>query len=71
LPERQRLVVFLRCYADLEYRQIAEVVGIETGTVSATFSAAHAALRKTTAELTTRAASQGGDYTNGSKKLSP
>jgi RNA polymerase sigma factor (sigma-70 family) len=45
LPERQRLAVFLRYYADLEYRAIAEILGIETGTVSATLSAAHAALR--------------------------
>jgi RNA polymerase sigma-70 factor, ECF subfamily len=47
LPERQRLVVFLRYYADLDYRTIAEVVGIEVGTVSATLHAALAALRKT------------------------
>lgn len=45
LPERQRLVVFLRYYADLEYRQIAVALGIEVGTVSATLSNAHAALR--------------------------
>src|SRR4051812_23740798 len=32
LPERQRLVVFLRYYADLDYRTIADVLGIETGT---------------------------------------
>src|SRR5436305_3662998 len=36
LPERQRLAVFLRYYADLDYRAIAEVLGVETGTVSAT-----------------------------------
>ena len=45
LPERQRLVVFLRYYADLEYREIAYALGIEVGTVSATLHAAHAALR--------------------------
>ena len=45
LPERQRLVVFLRYYADLDYRQIATALGIEVGTVSATLSAAHASLR--------------------------
>jgi RNA polymerase sigma-70 factor (ECF subfamily) len=45
LPERQRLVIFLRYYADLEYRQIAVALGIEVGTVSATLSNAHAALR--------------------------
>jgi RNA polymerase sigma factor (sigma-70 family) len=45
LPERQRLVVFLRYFADLEYREIAEALEIETGTVSATLHAAHATLR--------------------------
>ena len=45
LPERQRLAVFLRYYAGLGYREIAEVLEIEVGTVSATLSAAHAALR--------------------------
>ena len=42
LPERQRLVLFLRFYADLDYRSIAEAAGVEVGTVSATL---HAALR--------------------------
>jgi RNA polymerase sigma factor (sigma-70 family) len=46
LPERQREALFLRYYADLEYRAIAEVLGIEVGTVSATLSAAHQTLRK-------------------------
>jgi RNA polymerase sigma-70 factor (ECF subfamily) len=45
LPERQRLVVFLRYFADLEYREIATALGIETGTVSATLYAAHESLR--------------------------
>ncbi|MGA9761332.1 MAG: sigma-70 family RNA polymerase sigma factor [Gaiellaceae bacterium] len=45
LPERQRLVVFLRYYADLDYGAIATALGIKTGTVSATLNAAHAALR--------------------------
>jgi RNA polymerase sigma factor (sigma-70 family) len=45
LPERQRLAVFLRYYADLDYRRIAEVLGLETGTVSATLHAAHRSLR--------------------------
>jgi len=45
LPERQRLVVFLRYYADLDYRGIAVALGVEIGTISATLSAAHAALR--------------------------
>jgi RNA polymerase sigma factor (sigma-70 family) len=46
LPERQREALFLRYYADLEYRAIADLLGIEVGTVSATLSAAHQALRK-------------------------
>ena len=46
LPERQRLVVFLRYFADLEYREIATALGVETGTVSATLHAAHAKLRE-------------------------
>jgi RNA polymerase sigma-70 factor (ECF subfamily) len=46
LPERQRLVAFLRYYADLEYEGIASVLGIAPGTVAATLNAAHAALRE-------------------------
>lgn len=45
LPERQRLIVFLRYFADLDYQTIARVAGIRTGTVSATLSAAHDSLR--------------------------
>jgi len=45
LPERQRTAVFLRYYADLDYAAIGEALGVSTGTVSATLSAAHAALR--------------------------
>jgi RNA polymerase sigma factor (sigma-70 family) len=41
LPERQRLAVFLRYYADLDYAAIAVALGIERGSVSATLSAAH------------------------------
>jgi RNA polymerase sigma-70 factor (ECF subfamily) len=45
LPERQRLTLFLRYYADLDYVSIAEVLGVAPGTVAATLHAAHAALR--------------------------
>lgn len=45
LPERQRLVLFLRYYADLEYTAIAEALGITAGTVGATLNAARASLR--------------------------
>lgn len=46
LPERQRLVVFLRYFADLDYRSIATALDVEVGTVSATLATAHAALRR-------------------------
>jgi RNA polymerase sigma factor (sigma-70 family) len=51
LPERQRMAVFLRYYADLDYRSIAVALEIEVGTVSATLSAAHAALRRELKEV--------------------
>jgi RNA polymerase sigma factor (sigma-70 family) len=51
LPERQRLVLFLRYYADLDYRQIAEALAIETGTVGATLNHAHAAIRRALEEV--------------------
>jgi RNA polymerase sigma factor (sigma-70 family) len=50
LPERQRLVLFLRVYADLDYRAIAEAVGIKEGTVAATLNAAHQRLRELLSE---------------------
>jgi RNA polymerase sigma factor (sigma-70 family) len=51
LPERQRLVLFLRYYADLDYRAIAEVLAINPGTVGATLHAARAALRRSCKEV--------------------
>jgi RNA polymerase sigma factor (sigma-70 family) len=45
LPERQRLALFLRYYADLDYAAIAEALGITRGTVSATLHAAHSNLQ--------------------------
>ncbi|HKC78014.1 MAG TPA: sigma-70 family RNA polymerase sigma factor [Gaiellaceae bacterium] len=45
LPERQRHALFLRYYADLDYAAIAAALGVRRGTVSATLSHAHAALR--------------------------
>jgi RNA polymerase sigma factor (sigma-70 family) len=45
LTERQRLVVFLRYYADLSYDQIATALDVRPGTVAATLNAAHAVLR--------------------------
>ncbi len=46
LPERQRLAVYLRYYAELDYRSMAAVMGVEVGTVSATLAAAHSNVRK-------------------------
>jgi RNA polymerase sigma factor (sigma-70 family) len=51
LPERQRLVLFLRHYADLDYETIAAALGIQRGTVAASLHAAHGALRRTITEV--------------------
>ena len=51
LPERQRLALFLRYYADLDYDAIATALGIKPGTVAATLHAAHAALRRQLLEV--------------------
>lgn len=46
LPERQRLVLFLRYYADLSYEEIAAVVGMSSGTVGPTLASAQTSLRQ-------------------------
>ena len=51
LPERQRLAVFLRYYADLDYRSIAAALDVRPGTVGATLNAAHASLRRLLQEV--------------------
>ena len=51
LPERQRLVVFLHYYADLDYRTIASALAIQEGTVGATLTTARAALRSSLMEV--------------------
>jgi RNA polymerase sigma-70 factor (ECF subfamily) len=51
LPERQRVMVFLRYFAGLDYRSVAEALEVEVGTVSATLAAAHAALRRSLQEV--------------------
>lgn len=51
LPERQRLVVFLRYYADLDYSTIAAALGIQEATVGATLTAARATLRNSLTEV--------------------
>jgi RNA polymerase sigma factor (sigma-70 family) len=45
LPERQRVVLFLRYYADLDYRAIAAALDIAPGTVAASLNAAHSKLK--------------------------
>jgi len=51
LPERQRLAVFLRYYADLSYTQIADVIGVSPGTVAASLNTAHGELRRQLQEV--------------------
>lgn len=46
LPERQRLVLFLRYYADLDYGAIAQALEISPGTVGATLTSARSALEQ-------------------------
>jgi len=53
LSERQRITLFLRYYADLDYRAIASVLEVSEGTVGATLSAAHGALRRRFEEVRT------------------
>jgi RNA polymerase sigma-70 factor (ECF subfamily) len=53
LPEQQRLAVFLRYYADLDYRSIAAVLGVERGTVGPTLAAAHRTIRRNLEEVLT------------------
>jgi len=51
LPERQRLALFLRYYADLDYATIAKALGTAPGTVAAALHAAHETLRQTLQEV--------------------
>jgi RNA polymerase sigma-70 factor (ECF subfamily) len=51
LPERQRLALFLRYYADLDYRTIADTLDIAIGTVGVTLSTAHTKLRELLEEV--------------------
>lgn len=52
LPERQRLMLFLRYYGDLDYQTIAQAAGVRVGTVGAELHAAHATLRQRLKEAT-------------------
>jgi RNA polymerase sigma factor (sigma-70 family) len=51
LPERQRLALFLRYYADLDYEAIATALQVSSGTVGATLNAAHTSLRRLLQEV--------------------
>lgn len=53
LPERQRLVLFLRFYADMDYRTIAELLDLSEGTVGASLNAARSTLRSLLEEVQT------------------
>jgi RNA polymerase sigma factor (sigma-70 family) len=53
LPERQRTILFLRHYADLDYDRIADTLGIARGTVAATLNTAHSRLREALGEVRT------------------
>ncbi len=51
LSERQREIVFLHYYADLDYGAIAEALSISPGTVGATLNAARQTLRSALEEV--------------------
>lgn len=53
LPQRQRDALFLRHYLGLEYAEIAEILGVKIGTVSATLHAARATLADSLREVAT------------------
>jgi RNA polymerase sigma factor (sigma-70 family) len=54
LTERQREVLFLHYYADLDYAAIAEALGISPNTVGATLSTARTTLRRALAKEVTQ-----------------
>jgi RNA polymerase sigma-70 factor (ECF subfamily) len=53
LSDRQREVLFLHYYADLDYSTIADALGISPGTVGATLSTARSVLRRALASEVT------------------
>jgi RNA polymerase sigma-70 factor (ECF subfamily) len=53
LTERQREIVFLHYYADLDYASIADALAISPGTVGATLNAARTTLRHALEEVRT------------------
>ena len=53
LPERQRLVLFLRFYADMDYATIAALLDMSEGTVGSSLNAARTTLRGLLEEVRT------------------
>jgi RNA polymerase sigma-70 factor (ECF subfamily) len=53
LPQRQRLILFLYHYADLDQETIATVTAVRRGTVAATLHQAHTSLRRALTEVAT------------------
>jgi RNA polymerase sigma factor (sigma-70 family) len=53
LPERQRLVIFLRYWAALDYAAIADALAVAPGTVAASLHAAHGSIRNCLQEVGT------------------
>jgi RNA polymerase sigma factor (sigma-70 family) len=53
LPPRQRDALFLRFYLGFDYTTIAETLGVQVGTVSATLHAARASLAQSLQEVAT------------------
>jgi RNA polymerase sigma-70 factor (ECF subfamily) len=51
LPERQKLAIYLRYFADLDYQAIATALDVEVGTVAATLNSARGALRRSLEEV--------------------
>jgi RNA polymerase sigma-70 factor (ECF subfamily) len=51
LPERQRLAIFLRYFADLDQASIAQALAVRPGTVAATLHAARETLRESLEEV--------------------
>ena len=51
LPERQRLAVFLRYFADLDQASIAQALAVRPGTGAATLHAARESLRQSLEEV--------------------
>ena len=50
LPERQRVVLFLRYYADLDYEAIGEILSVAPGTVGKLLHDARASIRRAVEE---------------------